>query len=97
MSWNDCNLLEVWQAGLSKVSGYSLSAEVHEDKPCEPRESHYPCRHKTDSLLSKELPGGRELYMSKCENLSDWEHKLLLPPGIWGNQDERSVFVQRDE
>lgn len=96
-SWNDCNLLKVWQAGSSEVSGYSLSAEVYEDKLCELRESHYPCGHQTGSLPSKELPGGRELFMNKCENLSDWEHKPLLPPGMWGSQDERSVFVQRDK
>lgn len=97
MSWNDCNLLQVWQAGLSQLSGFSLSAEVLGDKPYELRQSHCPCAHKTDSLLSKELPGRRELNMNKCESLSDWEHKPLLPPCTWGGQDEGSVFVQRDE
>lgn len=69
---------------------------MHEDKPYELKESHYPCGHKTDSLLSKELPGERELCVNKCENLSDWEHKPLLPPCIWGSQDEGSVLVQRE-
>lgn len=88
MSWNDCNLLQIWQAGWNRVSGYSLSAEVHENKPYELREPHCPCGHRTDSLLSEELPAGRELYMNKCENLSGWEHEPLLPPYIWGSQDE---------
>ncbi|PKU44393.1 hypothetical protein llap_5336 [Limosa lapponica baueri] len=39
MSWNDCNLLQVWQAGLTQVSGYSLPAELREDKLCELRVS----------------------------------------------------------
>lgn len=82
---------------MTEVSGYSLSAEVHEDKPYELRDSHYPCGHQTGSLLSKELPGGREVDMNKCENLSDREQKSLLPPCIWDSQDEGSVFVQTDE
>ena len=57
MNWNDRNLLQVWQA-VSQVSGYSLSAELHEDKPCELRESHHPDGCKTAAFLSEELRGG---------------------------------------
>lgn len=32
MSWNYCNLLQIWQAGFNHVSGYSLSAKIYEDK-----------------------------------------------------------------
>lgn len=40
--------------------------------------------------------GGR-VYVHKCGNFSDWEHKPLFPPSVRDDQDEKSVFVQIDK
>lgn len=83
---------------MSQVFGYSLSAEPHENKPCELRESHHPDGCQSTVFLSKGLWGiGGRVYVHKCGNFSDWEHKSLFPPSVRDDQDEKSVFVQIDK
>jgi len=68
---------------------------------CELRVSRHPDGCKTAAFLSKELGMGgagtglREVVHGQVENLSDWEHKPLLPPSIRHSQDKISVCANR--